>query len=185
MRQIYLQTAWFNFSVLYETRKISYWIEKPNVYPIHKKGDKQILRNYRHVSLLPICGKFFELLICNSLFENFIENDLISQNQSGFKPGVSCINQLISITHEIYQSFDDGFKVRGVFLDMSKVLIKLGMKILFINWSRMDNLLDTLTNFLKDRKQRVVLNGQHSKWANIEAGVPLGLILSTLLFWYI
>ena len=46
----------------------------------------------------------------------------------------------------------------------------------------MDNLLDTLTNFLKDRKQRVVLNGQHSKWANIEAGVRLGLILSTLLF---
>ena len=48
-------------------------------------------------------------------------------------PGDSCINQLISITHEIYQSFDDGFKVRGVFLDMSKILIKLGMKILFIN----------------------------------------------------
>ena len=47
----------------------------------------------------------------NSLFEYFIEKDLISQNQSGFKPGDSYINQLTSITHEIYQSFDDGLEV--------------------------------------------------------------------------
>ena len=86
-----------------------------NVVPVHKKSDKQILKNYRPVSLLPICGKIFERLIYNILFEYFIENDLISPNQSGFKPGDSCTNQLISIAHEIYQSFDDGFEVRGVF----------------------------------------------------------------------
>ena len=92
---------------------------------VHKKSDKQILKNYRSVSLLPICGKVFERLIYNSLFEYFIENDLISPNQSGFKPGDSCTNQLISITHEIYQSFDDGFEVRGVFLDISKAFDKV------------------------------------------------------------
>ena len=72
-----------------------------NVVPVHKKSDKQILKNYRPVSLLPICGKVFERLIYNSLFEYFIQNDLISPNQSGFKPGDSCTNQLISIKHEI------------------------------------------------------------------------------------
>ena len=80
--------------------------KKTNVVPVHKKRDKQILKNYRPVSLLPVCGKIFECLIYNNLFEYFIESDLISQNQSGFKPGDSCINQLISITHEIYPSFD-------------------------------------------------------------------------------
>ena len=96
-----------------------------NVVLVHKKSDKQILKNYRPVSLLPICGKVFQRLIYNSLFEYFIENDLISANQSGFKPGDSCTNQLISITHEIYQSFDDGFEVRGVFLDISKAFDKV------------------------------------------------------------
>ena len=69
----------------------------PNVVPVHKKTNKQILRNYWPVSLLPICGKVSERLIYNSLVEYFIENALISPNQSGFKPGYSCTNQLISI----------------------------------------------------------------------------------------
>ena len=43
------------------------------------------------------------------------------------------------------------------------------------------NVLNTLANFLKDRKKRVVLNGQNSTWVNVEAGVPEGLILGPLL----
>ena len=88
-------------------------MKKTNIVPVHKKRDKQILKNYRTVvSLLPICGKsFFERLIYNNLLEYFIDNDLISQNQSGFKQGNSCLNQLISITHEIYQSFDEELEV--------------------------------------------------------------------------
>ena len=49
---------------------------------------------------------------------------LIAQNQSGFKPGYSCINQLLSITYEIYKSFDDEWNVRGVFLHISKAFDK-------------------------------------------------------------
>ena len=51
--------------------------------------DEQILKNYRPASLLAICGKIIERLRYNSLFEYFIENDLISLNQPGFKPGDS------------------------------------------------------------------------------------------------
>ena len=94
--------------------------KKGNVVPIFKKGEKQIYKDYRPVSLLPIFGKFIERLILEEMFLFFIENKLIAANQSGFKPGDSCINQLIAITHEIYQSFDAGYKVRGVFLDISK-----------------------------------------------------------------
>ena len=58
----------------------------------------------------------------------FAENNRISRHQSVFKPGDSCINQLISITHELYKSFDDGPEVRGIFLDISKVFGKIWHK---------------------------------------------------------
>ena len=70
------------------------------------------------ISLLRICCKIFEKLIFNGMFRFLVESNLISSNQSGFRTGDSCINQLLSITHEIYNSFDAGFEVRGVFLDI-------------------------------------------------------------------
>ena len=104
--------------------------KKANVVPIHKKGDKQTLKNYRPVSLLPICGKIFERLIYNEMFGFFLDKGLISANQSGFKPGDSCINQLLPITHNIYKSFDDGYEVRGV--------IKSGTMVLYSNYKKME-----------------------------------------------
>ena len=71
------------------------------------KKYKETLKNYHPVPLLPICGKILERLLFNEIFEVFIENKLISSSQSGFKPGDSCINQLLSITHGIYSSFDE------------------------------------------------------------------------------
>ena len=43
--------------------------KKFNVVPVHKKGDKQVVENFRAVSLLPIFGKILERLVFNSLFE--------------------------------------------------------------------------------------------------------------------
>ena len=44
------------------------------------------------------------------------------------------------------------------------------------------NLLNLLSNFLRNRKQRAVLNGQTSSWADVNAGIPLGSILDPLHF---
>ena len=73
------------------------------------------MANYRLISLLQICGKIFERLIYNEMYYYLIDNNLISLNQSGFKLGDSCINLLLSIMHEIYNPFDEGFEARRVF----------------------------------------------------------------------
>ena len=62
------------------------------------------------------------------MYEFFTENNLISPNQSGFKPGDSCINQILSMTHGIYKSFDDGLEVRGIVLDSSNAFDKVWHK---------------------------------------------------------
>ena len=67
------------------------------------------------------------------MFIFFTDNNLISPNQSRFKPGDSGVNQLLAITHEMYESFDEEFEVRGVFLDISKAFDKVCMKVYFSN----------------------------------------------------
>ena len=52
--------------------------------PIHKKVDKQILKNYLPISLLPITGKIFERLLYDRMFEFFTENNLISDKSIRF-----------------------------------------------------------------------------------------------------
>ena len=55
--------------------------KKSNIIPVHKKGDKQIIDNYRPVSLLPICGKISEKLLD--------DKNLLSSNQSDHQINVN------------------------------------------------------------------------------------------------
>ena len=98
----------------------------------------------------------------NEIFGFFLDKGLISANQSGFKPGDSCINQLLSITHNFYKSYDAVYEVRSVFLDMSKSFDKVWHNGLIIKLQEnaiSGNLLNVLKHFLTNRKQRFVLNG--------------------------
>ena len=59
------------------------------------------------------------------MLKYFYDNNLISPKQSGFRPADSYINQLLSITQDIFTSFDNGIEVKRVFLDISKAFDKV------------------------------------------------------------
>ena len=89
-----------------------------NVLPVHKKESRKIKENYRPISLPPICGKIFEKVIFDAIYEHLTDNQVLTPNQSGFRPGDSTINQLIYITHRIYAGFEEfpSRETRAVFL---------------------------------------------------------------------
>ena len=134
--------------------------------------------------MLPICGKTFERIIFNSLYEYVEENKLLSVHQSGFRSNDSCVNQLLSIVHNLYKAFD-AYPTRGVFLDMSKAFDKVWHQGLIFKLKSIgvsDSLLSLTESFLSNRFQRVLLNGQTSEWLPANAGVPQGSILGPLFF---
>ena len=88
-----------------------------NIIPVHKKNDKQLVKNYRPISLLPIFGKIFEKIIFNKIYQFLLEERLLNPNQYGFRPSDSCINQILAIIHETFEAFDCNptLEVRSVF----------------------------------------------------------------------
>ena len=152
-----------------------------------KKLDKQFIKNYLPVSLLPICSKVFDKVIFNSLFKYLDDNNLLTSNQSGFRPGDSCVHQPLSITREIFKAFDANplLDVRGIFLDLWKAFDRArhdGLMYKLKSLGIRGNYYGLIHLFLSDRHQGVVLNGQSSNWLHIKAEVPQGSILGSLLF---
>ena len=117
----------------------------------------------------------FECLIYN--VDILSDNKLLSPNQSGFRSGNSCINQLLSINHEILNAFDKGLEFLGIFLDISKTFDKVWPDGLIFKLRQNGiggDIIKILRYFLRKRKQRVVLNGQCSSWADVRPTVPQG-----------
>ena len=131
--------------------------------------------------------KILEKVIFNNLYSYLYSNNLITKNQSGFRPGDSTTNQLLYLVNEIHQAFENpkSLEVRAVFLDISKPFDKVWHDGLIFKLKQngvSGNLLTFFQNYLNNRKQRVVLNGSYSNYSTIESGVPQGSVLGPLLF---
>ena len=70
------------------------------------KNIKQLVDNYRPVSLLPICSKILEKLLFDSIYEFLDKNSLLNSSQSEFRPNYSSIHQFIAITYDVNTAFD-------------------------------------------------------------------------------
>ena len=98
---------------------------------------------------------------------------------------MSTITQLTELYHKFCSAVSDGKEIRVVFLDISKAFDRVWHKGLLQKlylFGIRGSLLDWFTDYLKDRCQRELINGQTSDWKDINAGVPQGSNLGPLLF---
>ena len=156
-----------------------------NVIPIHKKDDKDVVSNYRPISLLPAISKIMERIVFKKVYNFFHTNGLLTKHQSGFRPGDSTINQLAYLYHTFCDALDKKKDVRIVFCDVSKAFDKVWHRGLIYKLRKIGitgNLLKWFEDYLNNRKQRVIIKGQCSEWGFIKAGVPQGSVLGPLLF---
>ena len=154
--------------------------KQANVLPIYKKGEKSDFGNYRPVSLLNVTSKVCEKVIFKYLFNYFRDN-----NQSGFIQGDSTVHQLVFLYNTFCKALDDKKDIRIVFCDQSKAFDRVwhaGLIFKLQSQGVKGEALLWIKDYLANRQQRVVIEGNSSSWGNICAGVPQGSVLGPLLF---
>ncbi|CAB3985999.1 Hypothetical predicted protein [Paramuricea clavata] len=154
-----------------------------NIIPLHKKGVKEQVENYRPISLLSIVSKTLERCVLNHLFLRIQES--VHSAQYGFIIGRSSTSQLLSTLHKIGKDLDKRLQTDVVFMDISKAFdtvdhAKLLQKLRDFGLS--GSLLLWFENYLSGRCQEVTVHGATSTPFPITSGVPQGSLLAPFLF---
>ena len=155
------------------------------ITPIFKKGDRELLKNYRPVSTLPIFGKIFEKIICTRIYNFFSSNNLLSDCQFGYRKKHSTGHAIHHSVNIIKDALADKKHVIAIFVDLSKAFDTIDHKILLSkleHYGIRGTANNLIQDYLSNRTQYVDTLGESSDLEDIIFGVPQGSVLGPLLF---
>ena len=168
-----------------QTGKIPKAWKLAKIVPIYKSKQKNLMCNYRPISLLPTLSKVLEKVVHNRLYTFCMKQNVLYENQFGFRKGHSTEHAILNFVAKVVNAMDNKKLTMAIFLDLSKafdtidhniLLAKLhhyGIRGLALEWFR---------NYLNDRTQYVSYKDSKSELMNLTCGVPQGSVLGPLLF---
>jgi len=155
------------------------------IVPIFKSGDLADMNNYRPISLISTFGKVLEKIVANKLFAFLEENEILCKNQFGFRTAHSTVHPMMLLLNKLTSALNEKKHSLIIFCDLKKAFDTCDHEILLkkmYNIGIRNNELLWFKNYLKDRRQYVVINDIPSSLCNVLKGVPQGSILGPILF---
>lgn len=160
-------------------------LKTSKVIPLFKSGDPKEAGNYRPISLLPALNKIFEKVLYNRLQSFFEKNNIINDNQFGFRKGLSTELAITKFYEDILGNLNNNHASCALFLDLSKAFDSVDRNILLhklFKYGIRGVAYDIIQSYLQNRTQYIEVGNIKSSPCPTTVGVPQGSILSPLLF---
>lgn len=157
--------------------------KKALIIPIHKKGTKTKIENYRGISILNTVGKLFEKFVYEAIYPTI--NHSMSEKQHGFVRKRSTVTNLTCFLDYVLRNMDGGGQVDVVYTDFEKAFDRVDHAILLQKLEALGihgDLLRWIESYLANRSQAVVIGGYRSDYVDIPTGVPQGSHLGPLFY---
>ena len=176
---------WLIWEKSFRTGIIPPDFKKQYITPIFKKGNKTEAANYRPVSITSHLIKTFERVMRNKLVDYLESNNILPNNQHGFRKGRSCLTQLLEHVDTILKHLNSGQDVDVIYLDYSKAFDKVDHRVLLAKLRKYGirgKVFQWIENFLTDRLQTVTVQGKKSSFESVVSSVPQGTVLGPIFF---
>lgn len=160
-------------------------LKATTVIPLHKKGERESIENYRPVNILPIFAKVYEHLMNKKLINFLSKHKIINSHQHGFIEGRNTDSALFDLLSHAYEALDNREHVFGLFIDLSKAFDCINHEILLhkLNLIGVRGVANEwFASYLRDRSQRVRCHDMISSKLEVSMGIPQGSSLSPTLF---
>ena len=159
--------------------------KQARVVPLHKSGGREVMDNYRPISILPVISKIAEKAVNVQLQQYLNQHGLLNSFQSGFRRYHSTQTAVTYFCDTIRRSTDAGKLTGALFIDLKKAFDTVPHDDLICKLKRFgleENSLAWLTSYLTNRTQAVCVEDELSSPMPVLSGARQGSILGPVLF---
>ena len=160
-------------------------MKNASVKPIYKEKDKNLISNYRPISILPCLSKIFEKSAAIQLLNHFEKYCMISSSQHAYRPHHSTTTCLFELVNYLHECLDENKAVAIISLDLSKAFDSINHELLLKkleNFNLSISAIEYIKSYLENRNQVTKVLEFMSTEEKVISGVPQGSILGPLLF---
>ena len=150
-------------------------LKKAALIPIFKKEANENIDNYRSIALLSVLSKIIEKVVANKISEFLKINNILTNCQYGFRPGLSTEANIVDLSQYVYDKMDSGERVCGVFFDLSKAFDMVDRDFvaqILNNLGILDPLNSWIVSYLSNRKVVVKIDSTTSDKKDVSIGTP-------------
>ena len=177
--------ALFNRCLLLNYFPQSWKLAEVTMLPKVGKKDKSSVRSWRPIALLSCISKGLERIIARRIAWTALTTGLLSPQHGGALPKRSAMDLVASFTHDVEAAFAAGKQVTMVTMDVQGAFDallpnRLLSRMMRQGWPKA--LIRLVKSFLTDRKVRVRLEKETTRYYPVECGTPQGSPLSPVLY---